>query len=85
MLVQPQVDSSITLQFAATADEKWPAIMAGFESTAKVLEANGLLVGERLLQAKTIIERFAEIKKTSKAKGELAARTQEMMVEYHLW
>ncbi len=85
MLVQPQVDSRITLQFAATADEKWPAIMAGFESTAKVLEANGLLAGEKLAHANAIMETFTEIKKTAKLKGELAARTQEMLTEYHLW
>lgn len=85
MLVQPQVDSRITLQFAATPDEKWPAIMAGFEATARVLEANGLLSGERLEQANKIIDTFAEIKKAATLKGELAQRTQELMAEYHLW
>ena len=53
---RPQIDHVHTLKFVVSDDEKWLAILIGFEAMLSALALNGILQGERLLQARSILK-----------------------------
>lgn len=53
---RPQIDHVHTLKFVVSDDEKWLAILIGFEAMLSQLSLNGILQGERLLRARSILQ-----------------------------
>lgn len=53
---RPQIDHVHTLKFVVSDDEKWLAILIGFEAMLSQLALNGILQGERLLRARSILK-----------------------------
>ncbi|MBX9571273.1 MAG: patatin-like phospholipase family protein [Candidatus Obscuribacterales bacterium] len=52
---RPQIDHVHTLKFKLSEDEKWLAILLGFEATLSQLALHGILHGERLDKARSVL------------------------------
>ena len=52
---RPQIDHVHTLKFKLSEDEKWLAILLGFEATLSQLALHGILHGERLNTAQSLL------------------------------
>ncbi len=60
--VHPHVDHIHALRFELSADEKWLAVLDGFACTVHTLAAHGLLKGERLHKALTMLSSLPDLK-----------------------
>lgn len=61
--VHPHIDHIHALRFDLSSDEKWLAVLEGFNETVKVYAARGLLKGERLHKALSIMSSLPNLKK----------------------
>jgi predicted acylesterase/phospholipase RssA len=58
LLVQPEVTEFGSLEFDITVEQKQAAVLAGFRSAVHQLAEQGILSGERLMQAQLACESF---------------------------
>lgn len=62
--IHPHIDHIHALRFDLSADEKWLAILDGFSETVHALASAGVLKGERLHNALTLISELPDAEKT---------------------
>jgi hypothetical protein len=85
VLVQADVTNMQSLEFRLSPDQKWAALMSGFTATFAKLEKSGWATPADVAQAKSIVDAYAEIVKTSVTPGELATRTQSLLTSSRLY
>ena len=86
--IRPQIDHVHTLKFGLSDDEKWLAILLGFEATLSQLALNGILRGDRLEKAQSVLRRLGfwrdAIPAPNGARQPLADRAQRCFSEHGL-
>ncbi len=85
VMVEPPPANIATLELKLSADQKWQVIMSGFTAAVDRLACAGLLAGDKLAAARSVVESYREIERTAKQPGELASRTQALMTAHNLY
>ncbi len=83
--VDMDIDYFRTLDFDLTADQKWKAVMEAFGQSVAVFTREGLLKGDKLKTASSIVRKYTkEIFEKDLPEGELAKRTHALMSSHGL-
>lgn len=61
--VHPHIDHIHALRFELSSDEKWLAVLEGFSETVKVYAERGVLKGERLHKALSVMSSLPNLKR----------------------
>lgn len=90
ILIEPEAMKFGSLKFTLTRDEKWMAVMSGFNSAVKVLAEKGFLCGEALAVAEQVVADYRKVEaltwgSKSHPEGSLTSMTEEILSKAGIW